>query len=745
MDEDETWYISGGAIKINGSISSKNVSLEKQSERVIQVTESGRKYYLYASRIANTSFTGKIAAFDGASLSVQRAVAGGKGWINVVVEDLDNGSAKTTTTDGGGNFTVTDVIPGDEYRVTPQGGTPVTVTPTGDGDDVGTITITKGVNFKTIIKAPEGEHNEFLYANGARHDFTIEVTNIGTEDCLAATYQLGFESGLVTTASTEKQRWGTIEPGATKTISLSLKCDAIEKEYAYKKISITITDEIDKKTWEDSVSVKFYKVRTYFYLTTESSAAAPVSGVVINPYDSKASRFKQAERSLSYVTMPWSSGEYLVVFSGATVQTEAAYTLSVNRYPPYSDSDFSGFTDLGHYEENDTEQTATGITEDAIMAYLHKNDIDYYRYRVLEPENGSVSVSPNQYTVTFSADGESPAAQTRTVSGGVSLGAANMPANPTKILYVFDGWYTSASGGGTQFTASTTVTRNLTVYAKWTALSLDAALTWLSSNAVVGGAYTITLENNETIAPKTLSCGGKKVSITIMGDTAERTVSLSSTGSLFTVGSGVTLTLGSNVTLLGRSDNTGALVRVDSGGTLIMETGSKISGNATAASSSSYSGGVYVNSSGKFTMSGGTISGNTASSGGGVSVTGNGTFTMSGGTISDNIASNGGGVSVGGATGGTFTMSGGTISGNTASNGGGGVYIYNGTFTKQPGGTIYGSDADGALKNTAADGNGHAVSASFRLSSVGKKQRGSTAGEGVTMDSAKSGAAGGWE
>ena len=43
MDEDETWYISGSSIKINGAVASKSVSLVKQSDRVIEVDEGGRK------------------------------------------------------------------------------------------------------------------------------------------------------------------------------------------------------------------------------------------------------------------------------------------------------------------------------------------------------------------------------------------------------------------------------------------------------------------------------------------------------------------------------------------------------------------------------------------------------------------------------------------------------------------------------------------------------------------------------
>jgi parallel beta-helix repeat protein len=113
---------------------------------------------------------------------------------------------------------------------------------------------------------------------------------------------------------------------------------------------------------------------------------------------------------------------------------------------------------------------------------------------------------------------------------------------------------------------------------------------------------------------------------------------------------------------------------------------------------------------------------------------------MSGGTISGNTASSyGGGVYVSSSS--TFTMGGGTISGNIAP-AGGGVYVdSSGTFTKQSGGTIYGADASNTLKNSATNGDsyGHAVYVG------GGKKRNTTAGFGVTLDSSKSGAEGGWE
>ncbi|MDR1221020.1 MAG: InlB B-repeat-containing protein, partial [Treponema sp.] len=71
--------------------------------------------------------------------------------------------------------------------------------------------------------------------------------------------------------------------------------------------------------------------------------------------------------------------------------------------------------------------------------------------------------APAQYTVTFNTDGTT---ETRTVSGGGTVGS-NMPSNPAKSGYSFDGWYTAQNGGGSQFTASTPVTGSITVYAKW--------------------------------------------------------------------------------------------------------------------------------------------------------------------------------------------------------------------------------------------------------------------------------------
>ena len=196
---------------------------------------------------------------------------------------------------------------------------------------------------------------------------------------------------------------------------------------------------------------------------------------------------------------------------------------------------------------------------------------------------------------------------------------------------------------------------------------------------------------------------------------------------------------------LGVDSGTGSALFYADGGRMFIKDGVEIkdvvyNGNRGAA--------IWVQNGGSLDMQGGKISGCEADYGAAISVEGAGSaFTMSGGEISDNTASTGYGGAVNVEYGSAFTMSGGKISGNTASANGGGVHVESGsvygsgTFTKQSDGIIYGSDAESGLRNTADTGQ----AAYVNVESSSAKKRDSTAGVGVTLDSAVSGSAGGWE
>jgi hypothetical protein len=262
------------------------------------------------------------------------------------------------------------------------------------------------------------------------------------------------------------------------------------------------------------------------------------------------------------------------------------------------------------------------------------------------------------------------------------------PAMNNDDLY-FIGWYKEPEFINLWNFNDDVVTGNTTLYAKWvnavlvSGSSWNEKMRWLEQNVQSDNAYSIEFNSDESINPITFSYSGKNnISLTLKGTESKRIISLNNRGSMFTIGSDVTLILDSNLELQGSDWNNASLVTVNSGGNLILNNGARITGN-TYSGNNPYGGGVSVY--GTLTMNGGEISGNNARHGGGVYVSG-GTFTMNGGVISSNTSNTstrGGGVYV---SSGTFTMNGGEISDNSSNYSGGGVYVnYNSTFTMNDG------------------------------------------------------------
>ena len=103
-----------------------------------------------------------------------------------------------------------------------------------------------------------------------------------------------------------------------------------------------------------------------------------------------------------------------------------------------------------------------------------------------------------QYTVTFDAQGGTPAQDSLSVAKGNTV---VLPTAPTRDGYVFGGWYTQKDGAGAQFTKDSVVNADVTVYAKWT------------TNTVVV-TYTVTFDaqgGTPTPNPITADSGGTVV------------------------------------------------------------------------------------------------------------------------------------------------------------------------------------------------------------------------------------------
>jgi len=258
------------------------------------------------------------------------------------------------------------------------------------------------------------------------------------------------------------------------------------------------------------------------------------------------------------------------------------------------------------------------------------------------------------YTVAFMSNGEAYGEIQTVREGGTATQPATNPGKPAPIHqlyegtrqdtsgYIFDGWYNDND----KWNFNNPVTGNITLHAEWTAPFIDLssvtgsynndverAIAYVNANAAAG-PYTLLVGGNENVGAQQINTAN--FDLTLQGLDEERTIQLSDTAdTLFSIGSNASLTLGSNITLKGRTNGTNNLVSVS--GTFTMEDGSKITGHRAS------SGTVSV-TTGNFIMNGGEISGNTTTptgNCGGVFVN-FGTFTVGGSAvISGNTSSPG--------------------------------------------------------------------------------------------------------
>ncbi|MCL2374143.1 MAG: leucine-rich repeat domain-containing protein [Treponema sp.] len=256
---------------------------------------------------------------------------------------------------------------------------------------------------------------------------------------------------------------------------------------------------------------------------------------------------------------------------------------------------------------------------------------------------------------------------------------------------------------------------------------VDLAIAFVNANP---GTYTLVLSDDVSVFGGFRSLNTNNANLTVISDGAERTISLSTaTGHIFGVGralatenTNISLTLGQNITLLGRIGTNSALVTVTGGAHFIMQGNSQITGNHADAPNDRVGGGVFLQgvSGGfptTFTMQDtASVHGNSRNgNGGGVFVDAGAVFNMFDSAVVSNnstvgptgiqaLSRRGGGVYVNGI----FNMSGGTISANATAGNGGGVYVAQtawgiGTFVMSAG-TVYGDNAPALLANSAGTG-----------------------------------------
>ena len=97
------------------------------------------------------------------------------------------------------------------------------------------------------------------------------------------------------------------------------------------------------------------------------------------------------------------------------------------------------------------------------------------------------------YTVTWNPNGGSVSPTSTTKTHGSTLGTLPTPTRVADVqyTYTFKGWFTAATGG-TQVSASTTVTKNVTYYAQWAATPRSYTATFNGNGGGTPSPSTIT-------------------------------------------------------------------------------------------------------------------------------------------------------------------------------------------------------------------------------------------------------------
>ena len=262
----------------------------------------------------------------------------------------------------------------------------VSVTPSYDGQDMGTIPIVeKGMYGFKVTHSINADKQGFLYGNYySTYDLSLDINNIGTESCSTSVYSISTnDSGLEFISGNLNGNFSSIEPGKSKKVSLKIRYGKLEEEYVDVPISISVQDSKYSRTWNDCVTLRFYKGLVPLKINSrnfDSNSNAKLNGFVIYP-DGRSARFTVSAGNTTTVQIPWSKSDYHLAFSGATATNEMAYSFGFDQKTTLADLNGTwSISEINSYEPNNKIELAKKITDltSPVKSYLMDGDIDYY-------------------------------------------------------------------------------------------------------------------------------------------------------------------------------------------------------------------------------------------------------------------------------------------------------------------------------------------------------------------------------
>jgi uncharacterized repeat protein (TIGR02543 family) len=201
----------------------------------------------------------------------------------------------------------------------------------------------------------------------------------------------------------------------------------------------------------------------------------------------------------------WGTYSWTVTFDGQDATTQANPSSCVVSYPATHVTSLptapvkTGYVFGGWW----TGKGGTG-TEFTASTAVSANVTVYAKWTAVNdaPDTPTIPLKDVSYTVAFSADDGLTTYSSSSVAAGTAL--ASLPTAPTKTGYAFGGWWTGKGGTGTEFTASTVVSADVTVYAKWTAID-NPPSTPDNGAKTVSATVSIPADGSITFSPSSLT------------------------------------------------------------------------------------------------------------------------------------------------------------------------------------------------------------------------------------------------
>lgn len=431
MDTGDEFYIDGNSIYKSSSSNKKYSKIQDgisgYSLENTFILKNGNKRYFKKGGVSR-DFSIKIAGFADSYSRTARAASTGQQGITGRRENSNNPSdTETTTSDEDGKTNFTDAVADDPQTITIHDNTSIVVTPEYDGQDMGTIPIVEDgmYGFKTTYTI-DGDAQGFCYGNLYKiYTLELNLNNIGSITCATSTYEITCEDpNLNFISGSLDGNFSSIEPKASKTLKFEVYYGCLDEEYVDVPIKISIIDSKYQRTWNDSITLRFHKGLVALKVNSrnfDSNSSAKLNGFFIYP-DGRSKRFTVQSGNVSTISIPWSTKDYIIAFSGATASNEMAYSFGFSETATLADlSGTWSIEDIIAYESNNTVADAYKITDlsNSVKAYLSDGDIDFY---IINNSSISLGYEPITYHAKSYTDSNSTTNVYNNMDGQINPG-----------------------------------------------------------------------------------------------------------------------------------------------------------------------------------------------------------------------------------------------------------------------------------------------------------------------------------